>query len=85
MSHLSQAKIDMRCATNVSHVKANAPATLFVAVDVKPVENEYSHESQRLPLKIVLAIDCSGSTQADNNFEYARQAAISLFRISPIH
>ena len=81
MGHLSQAKIDMRCSMNRSHVKANVPATLFVAVDVNSAGGPgYPLGSERSPLNIALAIDCSGSMQTEKKFEYAQQAAISLVR-----
>jgi uncharacterized protein YegL len=78
---MSQGKIDMRCVINRRHVKANSPATLFVAIDLKSAGGQgYPPGSERLPLNIALAIDCSGSMQAENKFEYAQQAAISLVK-----
>ena len=76
-----QNKVDMRCALNMKYVKANSPATLFVAIDLMSAEGSVTYpDSQRFPLNVALAIDCSGSMQTDNKFEYAQQAAISLVK-----
>lgn len=66
---------------NRSHVKADVQATLFIAIDLRTNGGQGAQaEWQRLPLNIGLAIDCSGSMQADNKLEFAQQAAISLVK-----
>ena len=71
----------MRCVVNRSHMKANAPATIFAAIDIRPAHGQPNLSGpQRSPLNVALAIDCSGSMQAQNKFENAQQAAISLVK-----
>jgi uncharacterized protein YegL len=79
---MPQPQVEMRCVMNRQHVKANSPATLFVAIDLKSGGGGqgYAPGAERLPLNIAVAIDCSGSMQTENKFEYAQQAAISLVK-----
>lgn len=77
---MPQSPVTIRCSLNRSHVKANAPATLFVAVDLKTAGGGPGLPSAgvRNALNIGLAIDCSGSMQEDNKFQFAQEAAVSL-------
>ena len=62
-------------------MKAEAERIVFVAMDLRTTGGQGSRaNSQRQPLNIGLAIDCSGSMQAENKLEYAQQAAISLVK-----
>ena len=78
--------VDMRCTVNRTHVKSNSQALLFLAVDLKTPDSQRQHSgTNRQPLNIGLAIDCSGSMQEDNKFEFAQEAAVSLIRsLQPI-
>jgi von Willebrand factor type A domain len=79
---MSQSRVELRCTVNRTHVKANSPALLYVAIDLKSGEGyqQFAGGSERQPLNVALAIDCSGSMQEDNKLEFAQQAAISLVK-----
>jgi len=73
--------VDMRCTVNRTHVKANLPSVLFLAIDLRTPGVPFAPSvSNRQALNIGLAIDCSGSMQDDNKFEFAQKAAVSLVR-----
>jgi len=79
---MAQAPVSLRCSINRSHVKAHLPATLFLAVDIRTTiaGTPQAYGGMRNPLNIGLAIDCSGSMQEDNKFQFAQEAAISLVK-----
>jgi uncharacterized protein YegL len=79
---MSQSRVDMRCTVNRTHVKANSPALIYVAIDLMCGEGyqQFPAGPERQPLNIALAIDCSGSMQEDNKLEFAQQAAITLVK-----
>jgi len=73
--------INLRCSLNRSNVKSNSPAILFIAVDITTPGGAAAYPSAtRSGLNVGLAIDCSGSMQQDNKFQFAQEAAISLVK-----
>lgn len=74
-----QSPVSLRCTQNRTHVKVNSPATLFVAIDLN-ASAVVSQSPARNPLNIALTIDCSGSMQEDNKFDFAQEAAVSLVK-----
>lgn len=73
--------VDMRCTVNRVHVKANVPSVLFLAIDLRTTGAQLKPSANdRQPLNVGLGIDCSGSMQDDNKFEFAQKAAISLVK-----
>jgi uncharacterized protein YegL len=79
---MSQSRVEIRCTVNRTRVKANSPALLFLAIDLRSGGGyqQFPLGPERQPLNISLAIDCSGSMQEDNKLEFAQQAAISLVK-----
>lgn len=78
---MAQSAVQMRCTLNRTHVKANSPAMVFLAVDFRSDAGmQAPMVAERRPLNIALALDCSGSMQEDNKLEFAQQAAISLIK-----
>lgn len=62
-------------------MQANVSSVLFLAIDLRTTGAQLrSLANDRQPLNVGLAIDCSGSMQDDNKFEFAQQAAVSLVK-----
>jgi Mg-chelatase subunit ChlD len=77
---MAQSPVDLKCTVNRTHVKANVPAILFLAIDLRTPNQVQTSANDRQPLNVGLAIDCSGSMQEDNKFEFAQQAASALVK-----